>query len=447
MDLTPRIAVLDSGIGGTGVLNAIRERAPWADIAYVADHAFGPYGERSLAEVRARTELLARYLATAGAEMIVIACNSASAAALHHLRAVMPDIEFVGMEPAVKPAAEMTTAGVVAVMATGATFQGELFLDLVGRHGGDVEIVEQACPGLAAAVEAGDDPAPLLDRFLPAIVEAGADVVVLGCTHYPLISDEIAARLPDDVILIDPAPAVARRVTDVARTNDVDLQGSAATWWWSTALAAPLASLAKPDDDAEPVWEPIDIPDHARASVRAGDTTLSALTGDLTTMETEAIVNAANTTLAHGGGIAGAISQAGGPVIEVESAAWIEEYGPLEPGVAALTSAGSMPASYVIHTAGPIYTEGQDNESLLGAAALAAVDMASEIGVRTMAMPAVSAGIYGYPPDEATAVLVAAVAEFVGSNESLLTSVRFVGYDEAMAQRFAEAINDLVAEA
>jgi len=183
MELTPRIAVLDSGIGGTGVLEAIRERAPWADIAYVADHAFGPYGERSLEEVRARTELLAGYLASAGARIIVIACNSASAAALHHLRVVMPDIEFVGMEPAVKPATEMTKAGVVAVMATSATFQGELFLDLVGRHGDDVEIIEQACAGLAAVVEAGGDPGRLLDRYLPPIVEAGADVVVRGCTH------------------------------------------------------------------------------------------------------------------------------------------------------------------------------------------------------------------------------------------------------------------------
>ena len=91
MDLTPRIAVFDSGIGGTGVLGAIRERAPWADLVYVADHAFGPYGERTLDEVRSRTEVLARYLTTAGVEMIVIACNSASAAALHHLRSELPD--------------------------------------------------------------------------------------------------------------------------------------------------------------------------------------------------------------------------------------------------------------------------------------------------------------------------------------------------------------------
>ena len=442
MDLTPPIAVLDSGIGGTGVLNAIRERAPWADITYVADRAFGPYGERSHEEVRARTELLATYLSSAGVEMVVIACNSASAAALHHLRDVMPDIEFVGMEPAVKPAAERTTAGVVGVMATGATFQGELFLDLVGRHGDEITIVEQACPGLAAAVEAGEDPGPFLDRFLPPIVAAGADVVVLGCTHYPLISDEIAARLPDDVVLIDPAPAVARRAVEVAHANGTNLKGSAATWWWSTQAGG----YGEARGDGDNAWEAIDIPERALISVRAGDTTVSAMTGDLTTMDVDAIVNAANTHLEHGGGIALAISQAGGPDIDAESAMWIETYGPLEPGVAALTSAGEMPASYVIHTAGPIHTDGQDNEALLAAAGIAAVDMANEIGVRTVAMPAISAGVYGYPPDDATRVLVENVAEFVGMGDSAVGSVRFVGYDDAMAHRFATAIRGLVAE-
>ena len=433
--------MLDSGIGGTGVLRALRDLAPWADIIYVADHAFGPYGERSLDAVRARTELLARYLSTAGVEVVVIACNSASAAALHHLRSVMPEIEFVGMEPAVKPAAEMTESGVVAVMATGATFQGELFLDLVGRHGADVEIVEQACPGLAAVIEAGDDPGSLLDEFLQPIIEAKADVVVLGCTHYPIIRDEIAARLPDGVELVDPAPAVARRALDVAHSVDIDLRSSAATLWWSTQ-----ASVA--DDgtsDIEPFWEPIDIPEGALVSIRVGRTTLSAMAGDLTTMEVDAIVNAANTELAHGGGIALAISRAGGPIIDAESAEWIQTYGPLAIGVAALTSAGEMPASYVIHTAGPIYAEGQDNETLLAAAALAAVDVASEIDVRTIALPAVSAGIYGYPPDEATGVLVDSVAEFVGTSDTSVLSVRFVGYDDAMAERFAVAIDALVA--
>jgi O-acetyl-ADP-ribose deacetylase (regulator of RNase III) len=295
--------------------------------------------------------------------------------------------------------------------------------------------------GLAAVIEAGDDPGSLLDEFLQPIIEAKADVVVLGCTHYPIIRDEIAARLPDGVELVDPAPAVARRALDVAHSVDIDLRSSAATLWWSTQASVADDGTA----DIEPFWEPIDIPEGALASIRVGRTTLSAMAGDLTTMEVDAIVNAANTELAHGGGIALAISRAGGPIIDAESAEWIQTYGPLAIGVAALTSAGEMPASYVIHTAGPIYAEGQDNETLLAAAALAAVDVASEIDVRTIALPAVSAGIYGYPPDEATGVLVDSVAEFVGTSDTSVLSVRFVGYDDAMAERFAVAIDALVA--
>lgn len=438
MDLTPRIAVFDSGIGGTGVLEAIRERAPWADIVYVADHAFGPYGERTLEEVRSRTEVLARYLTTAGVEMVVIACNSASAAALHHLRSVIPDIPFVGMEPAVKPAAERTTTGVIAVMATGATFQGELFRDLVGRHGGGVTIVEQACPGLAAAVESGIDVGPLLDTYLPTIVESGADVVVLGCTHYPLIRDAIAARLPEGTELIDPAPAVARRAIDVAHERGVDLHGAGATWWWSTARRS-----HGPDRDA---WEPIDVDPWALVAVRIGETSLGVVVDDITTMDVDVVTNAANPELVHGGGVARAIASAGGSTIDAESAEWIATYGPLEPGVAALTSAGAMPARYVVHVAGPVFIEGQDNESLLAAATLAALDMADEIGGRSIAIPAVSAGIYGYPADEATRIIAESVAEYLGEGRSTLASVHLVGFDDAMGERFAEAVRGLDVE-
>ncbi len=435
MDLTPRIAVFDSGIGGTGVLGAIRERAPWADLVYVADHAFGPYGERTLDEVRTRTEVLARYLTTAGVEMIVIACNSASAAALHHLRSELPDIPFVGMEPAVKPAAERTRTGVIAVMATGATFQGELFRDLVGRHGSDVTIVEQACPGLAAAVESGADVGPLLDAYLPTIVESGADVVVLGCTHYPLIRDAIAERLPAGTELIDPAPAVARRAIDVAHDRGVDLHGAGATWWWSTARRSDAL-------DGE-TWEPIDIDPWALVAVRIGETSLGVVVDDITSMDVDVVTNAANPELAHGGGVARAIAVAGGPTIDEESAGWIATYGRLEPGVAALTSAGAMPARYVVHVAGPVFTEGQDNESLLAAATLAALDMADEIGGRSIAIPAVSAGIYGYPAEEATRIIAESVAEYLGEGRSSLSSVHLVGFDDAMGGRFAAAVRGL----
>jgi glutamate racemase len=433
-----RIAVIDSGIGGTSVLEAVRRRAPWADVVYVADHAFGPYGERTLTEVRDRTELLARYLDTAGIDLVVIACNSASAAALHHLREHLPHLAFVGMEPAVKPAAQRTTTGVVAVMATQATFQGELFRSLVGRHGDGVEIVEQACPGLAAVIDRGADPGPLLDEYLAPIIAASADIVVLGCTHYPLVADEIATRLPDNVEIVDPSPAVARRVIDVAHERGIELAGGASIRWWTTGL--------NEDRSDGHEWETIDIPTGATAAIRAGETTLVAVQGDLTSMPVDAIVNAANNELTHGGGIALAIARAGGPAIDEESVEWIDDYGPLEPGVAALTSAGLMPAKYVIHVAGPIYSSGQDNEALLGAAVLASLDLADEIDVCSMALPAISAGIYGYPPDDATAVIVESVADYVANDETSLQSVRVVGYDEVMTGRFARAIAGLLSE-
>ncbi len=433
LDAMAKIAVFDSGIGGTTVLERIRERAPWADLIYVADHAFGAYGERSLEEVRARTALLARYLESAGVREIVIACNSASAAALHHLRDELSELAFVGMEPAVKPASELTKMNTVAVLATGATFQGELFRSLIGRHASEIDVVEQACPGLAAAVENGEPLGSLLDAFLAPVVASGADVVVLGCTHYPIIRDQIEDRLPEGVVVVDPSDAVAKQVVNVAHDVGVDLKGEASTVWWTTDLDS-----ARHDDRQ---WESIDIPVAAVAASRAGSATLSAVVGDMTTMAVEVVVNAANTTLVHGGGIALAIARAGGVTIDEESAVWVETYGPLVPGVAALTSAGNMPSSYVVHVAGPIFTPEQENEELLAAAVLAALDTAAEIGATTVALPAISAGIYGYPPGDATRVIAEGAADYLAGEDTSLKSVRLVGYDLAMAERFAAAIS------
>ena len=430
-----RIAVFDSGIGGTSVLDRIRERAPWADLIYVADHAFGLYGERSLDEVRTRTELLARYLESAGVSEVVIACNSASAAALHHLRQVMPEMTFIGMEPAVKPAGELTRNGTVAVLATTATFQGELFRSLVGRHADGIDIIEQACPGLAAAVENGEPTDALLDQFLEPIAVSNADVVVLGCTHYPLIRKAIEARLPANVTVVDPSDAVAQQAISVAHDLDIDLKGDASTIWWTTDVDR--------DRGDDQYWESIDIPSSAMGARRIGHATLSAVEGDITRMPVDVVVNAANIDLIHGGGIALAISRAGGQTIDDESAEWIDSCGPLVPGVAALTSAGSMPSSYGVHVAGPIYGPGQDNEGLLSAAVLGALETVSEIEETSVAVPAISAGIYGYPPDEATAVIAASADEYLVVELGTLSSVRLVGFDAAMTQRFSSAISSL----
>jgi glutamate racemase len=427
------IAIFDSGIGGTGVLQEVHERAPWADIVYLADHAYGPYGERTLDEVRERTALIANYLRSAGVELIVIACNSASAAALQHLRDTVPGVAFVGMEPAVKPAAEQTQTGTVAVMATGATFQGELFKSLVGRFSGDVEIFEQACPGLAKAVEEGESTEVLLDEFMPLVADSGADVVVLGCTHYPLIADEIASRLPNTVALIDPAPAVATQVLSVAHDRGVDLKGSGSIEYWTTALDT--------DDRGGNEWLSVDIDANALSAVRVDSSSLVTMVGDLTSMPVSAIVNAANVHLVHGGGIALAIARAGGRVVEEQSEEWVATHGPLEPGTAALTSAGVMPSNYVIHVAGPIYREGQENEAMLGAAVMAALETADEIDARSVAMPAISAGVYGYPAEDACRIIAVSATDYLLATDSSIGSVRLVGFDAAMGARFASAMD------
>ncbi len=166
------------------------------------------------------SEAIARFLLAHGCKLIVVACNTASAAALKYLRATFPDVPFVGMEPAVKPAAESTSTGIVGVLATPATFQGELFASVVDRFANGVQLINQVCPGLVEQIEAGCLNAPetleMLDRFLLPIRAAHADTIVLGCTHYPFVIEAIRQLAPG-VNVIDPAPAVARQIDRVLR--------------------------------------------------------------------------------------------------------------------------------------------------------------------------------------------------------------------------------------
>jgi glutamate racemase len=209
------IGIFDSGVGGLSVWREIAHQLPHEDTCYLADQAHVPYGSRALVQVREFSTAITRFLLDEGAKMIVLACNTASAAALHHLRRIFPGVPFVGMEPAVKPAAERTHNGVVGVMATQATFQGELFASLVARYAEDVRVMTQACPGLVEAVEDGAIDTPgteaLLRRCLTPLIEAGADQLVLGCTHYPFLRPVIERVVGPRVAVIDPAPAVARQ--------------------------------------------------------------------------------------------------------------------------------------------------------------------------------------------------------------------------------------------
>lgn len=170
-------------------------------------------------------------------------------------------------------------------------------------------------------------------------------------------------------------------------------------------------------------------------------TRLAAHQGDLTAQQVDAIVNAANETLRHGGGVAAAIVRAGGPSIQAESDAWVAEHGPVPQGGAAVTGAGSLEARWVIHVVGPRYAKGQDNEGLLQEAVTAALDAAVGVGATSIALPAISAGIFGYPPDEAVPVIVAATRRWIEHHPDKLSEIRFVGYDDAMADRFRRALD------
>ena len=209
------IAVFDSGLGGLTVLRALRGRLPQEDYFYFADTRFLPYGDRPEAFLKERGVLIAEALAERGAKALVIACNTATAAAAEAIRAATA-LPIVALEPGVKPAAALTKSGVIGVLATTRTLQSERFQRLVGNHANHLQVVVQACPGLAEAIETQGPHSPavaaLLDAFVAPLAAAGADVVVLGCTHYPWVAEAIARRMPAGVTLLDTGEPVARQL-------------------------------------------------------------------------------------------------------------------------------------------------------------------------------------------------------------------------------------------
>jgi len=219
------IGIFDSGLGGLTVLEAARKLLPEADIVYVADRGRAPYGPRPLPVVRGFAEEITECLLSLGSRAIVIACNSASAAALHHLRSLHPNVPFVGMEPAIKPAATQTRSRVVGVLTTAATFQGELLASVINRFAVGIEVVGEICDGWVELVESGvvegTEVVTAVQRHVEPLIEKGADTLVLGCTHYPFLMPAIQRVAGPEVTVIDPSVAVARRVSHVALENDL----------------------------------------------------------------------------------------------------------------------------------------------------------------------------------------------------------------------------------
>ena len=222
---TSRIGIFDSGVGGLSVLRAVKSVMPNLRTIYFADQAHVPYGPRPMDEVRDFSKGITQFLISRGSKVIVVACNTASAAALVYLRDTFPDIPFVGMEPAVKPAAEQTRTGVVGVLATPATFQGALYASVVERFASGVTVLQHTCPGLVAQIEKGEldsiKTKQILEDALIPMLEKGIDTVVIGCTHYPFVIPLIEQICGSEVRVIDPAPAVARQIQRVLENRGI----------------------------------------------------------------------------------------------------------------------------------------------------------------------------------------------------------------------------------
>lgn len=210
------IGVFDSGVGGLSVLRHIRAALPAEDLLYVADSKYAPYGDKSEAFIEARAFAIAEFLVDHGARALVAACNTATAAAIAHLRQRY-HLPIIGMEPAVKPAAATTRVGVIGVLATSGTLESAKFAELVRRFGAQARIIVQPCPGLVERIETGDLDGPLtrelLTRFVAPLLAQGADALVLGCTHYSFLMPLLRELAGAQVELIESGAAVARQLT------------------------------------------------------------------------------------------------------------------------------------------------------------------------------------------------------------------------------------------
>ena len=210
------IGAFDSGVGGLSVLREMLRILPNENFIYVADQANVPYGKKTLEQVREFSERIVRFLLGKGAKIIVIPCNTATGAALDHLRKTFPEVPFVGMEPAVKPAAESSKTRKVGILATAGTFKSQRYGSLIDRFGQGIEVMENPCLGLVELIEGGKKDSEETQLFLQKVIDPmlknEVDTLVLGCTHYPFVQPVLESILPKGIKIIDPAPAVARQV-------------------------------------------------------------------------------------------------------------------------------------------------------------------------------------------------------------------------------------------
>jgi len=220
------------------VLREIRQLLPAESLLYVADSGYVPYGEKPPEQIRERSRKIARFLIERGAKALVLACNTATAAAINELRGEF-DLPIIGMEPAVKPAALATRNGVVGVLATTGTLQSAKFAALLDRFARSVKVITQPCPGLVECVERGELSGPaveaLLQRYTAPLLAAGCDTLILGCTHYPFLRPALQSLLPPQVQIVDTGAAVARQLqVKLVESQLLSTQGPNASLFWSS---------------------------------------------------------------------------------------------------------------------------------------------------------------------------------------------------------------------
>ncbi len=244
-----RIGLFDSGVGGLSILAAVRHALPGASLHYVADSAWAPYGELDTPTIRGRALRIARHLSDAGAQLIVVACNTATAAAVAELREQLAPRPVVGVEPGLRPALALSRNGRVGVMATRSTLASERFRALLEREAPGRAVQLRACIGLADAIEAGelDDPAllALIESHVRPLSAAGVEAVALGCTHYPFVRTAIERAFGPGVAVVDTSAAVAAQVVRVAAAlPESDVAGAADVLLQTTGNPQHLATFA-----------------------------------------------------------------------------------------------------------------------------------------------------------------------------------------------------------
>jgi len=262
------IGVFDSGIGGLSVLQHLRAALPAENFLYVADSAYAPYGARSAQAICERAFIIADFLIERGAKLLVVACNTATAAAVAELR-LRYTLPVVAMEPGIKPAVELTRSGVIGVLATAGTLESARFFSLVNRYAGSAEVITQPCAGLVECIEANDltsaATVALLQSYLDPLLARGADTIVLGCTHYPFLRPLIAQLVGPEIAIVDTGAAVAKEVTRRLQTdnllNATPQRGSEQFWTSAepTAATGIIGQLWRAESSVAKLIEPATI--------------------------------------------------------------------------------------------------------------------------------------------------------------------------------------------